>query len=181
MLEYCLSEKVTETSKETYKEGSEQAVERSMLEYSVENVLEMATIRSVSDTVVSKPDKLVDSGSRQCNNKPCLCDIELHEKQSIEEENSDENLGLLPEFLDRLIASGTVTEFIEIDIQTDTDLKIVQEIFVKLTNGEIDLESVCSNSVCERLQNTLDQVKKDVAESRTAKSWLLFYLTCILF
>ena len=68
---------------------------------------------------------------------------------------------MLPEFLDRLIASGTETEFIEIDIQTDTDLKIVQEFLVKLTNGEIDLESVCSNSVCERFQNTLDQVKKD--------------------
>ena len=101
--------------------------------------------------------------------------MELHQKQSTEEENIDESLELLSEFLDRFIATGTDTDTEEIDIQINADLKIVEEMFDKLTNGEIDLESACSNSVFERVKDTLDRTKKDlIARSRTAELWFMY-------
>ena len=87
MMEYCLSENVTNTSKETGK-GLEQATGTNVLEYSVEDILEKTAIRSISNTVVSKPDNVAESViAESVLSNLASGDMELHEKQSTEEEN----------------------------------------------------------------------------------------------
>ena len=171
MMEYCLSEKVTDTLKETDK-SLVQAVERTVVEYSVAEVIEQTAIRSILHNVASKPDKVAESVTAESViSSLASCDMALCEEQSAEEENIDDKLDLLPEVLDTLIAAGTKMETGGVNILKTADLKILEEIFVNLTNKEIDLESACSNSVFDRLQERHNQTKISLVRSRTAKLW----------
>ena len=173
-MEYCLSEKVTDTLKETDK-SLVPAVERTVVEYSVEEVVEQTAIRSILHNVASKPDEVAESVTAESVISSLASgDMALCEEQSTEEENIDDKLELLPEVLDTLIATGAEMETGEADIQKTADLKILEEIFVNLTNKEIDLESACSNDVFDRLQERLNQTKISLVRSRTAKLWLMY-------
>ena len=87
-------------------------------------------------------------------------DMEIYEEQLIEEENIDESLELLPEMLDKLTEAGT--EYVEkIDNQTGADLNIIGELYDKLTKQEINIESACSNSVFQSVQDTLQKSKSN--------------------
>ena len=175
MMEYCLSENVTVAAQEE-KKGLDQATDRNVFEYSVDEVLEQRAIKSISDNVTSEPENIAGPViAESVISNLARGVMEIHEKQFAEDNNSDENLELLPKFLEGL--NATEPSEIETD-KTSTlpkaDLDILEELFVKLTNGEIDLETACSKRVFIRLQTMIDQMKEQLSRSRTAKLWLMY-------
>ena len=166
VLEYSVEEVVEHTDIS----GSQNPV----LEYSVEDVLEQTLLRSESNSDMSRSDSGANSLSAENIIRNITAgDMEIYEEQLIEEENIDESLELLPEMLDKLTEAGT--EYVEkIDNQTGADLNIIGELYDKLTKQEINIESACSNSVFQSVQDTLQKSKSNLSSSRTARLWFLY-------
>ena len=86
-------------------------------------------------------------------------DMEFQEKHIPEAKNIDDTLELLPELLDKSTELEPLMDLEEIDSHANTnDLNTVGYIFEKLKNGEIDLNSVCSN---KRVPDNLNPTKKN--------------------
>lgn len=147
-----------------------------MFEYSVQDVLEKTAIRSNPTNAVSKSDNDIEIvTAEKVLSSLALGDLELQEKQITEEENIDETLERLPEFLDKSTGLVLPRELEDIDRQTNAyDLKTLGDIFDQLKNGEIDLKSACSIGVLKRVQDTLNHTKDKLARSRTANLWLMY-------